>query len=51
MVDNNDIDTRLWDYYIATTDSYDEFLEESIGLEMSGDTKAEEPNSDEFRYT
>jgi len=51
MVGNKYIDTRLWDYYFASSESYDEFLEESIGLEMSGETKNEEPDSDEFRYT
>lgn len=51
MVGNNDIDTRLWDYYFASNENHEEFLEESTVLEMSGDIKDEEPNSDEFRYT
>ena len=51
MVGNNDIDTRLWDYYFATADDYNEFLDESNGLETSGETKDEEPDTDDLWHT
>ncbi|HSE84549.1 MAG TPA: hypothetical protein VLB01_08385 [Thermodesulfobacteriota bacterium] len=50
MVGNNDIDTRLWDYYFAGANDHNEFLDESNSPETSDDT-AEEPDDDELWHT
>jgi len=39
MIDNNDIDTRLWDHYLTSVNNYEEFLEESSVTEIDKDTK------------
>jgi hypothetical protein len=51
MVGNNDIDTRLWDYYFAGASDHNQFLDESTSLETSGETKDEEPDGDELWHT
>ena len=51
MIGNNDIDTRLWDFYIATIDNHDEFPGNGTKERSSNDAENEDSTDNEFLYT
>ncbi len=51
MTGNNDIDTRLWDFYIATIDNHGEFLDNGTEKRTSSDSENEDSSDNEFLYT